>query len=322
MTLPQYAIPGPASANPNDYVQNSIYKPFAGNVALDTKAQLSNLYMRKITELAMNRFKWEGLPENIDPRFIEYTLYMNALAIFFKHPDYGQFMVWRGSMHGWVDYQDNPVQYLAVGNLMDQSRTLDADKCVPIWSNYMRMPDWDITQYYSGLLSEFEMSIKQTVINSRHPVVLMTDSAGRTRLSLENIYREMNEGQMVIGTYDGGLEKTISESITAVDLGIKTTDIGELQIGKTRAFNECMTFFGIDNANQDKKERLVADEVDANNSQIIQFRNTALNARERACDLINEMFGLTISVEWNEPEPELPDEMPNETTDEEATGNG
>jgi hypothetical protein len=60
-----------------------------------------------------------------------------------------------------------------------------------------------------------------------------------------------------------------------------------------------MGYLGIDNANQDKKERLVADEVDANDSQTSLMRNVNLQARQEACLLINKIYGLDVWVEYN-----------------------
>ena len=60
-----------------------------------------------------------------------------------------------------------------------------------------------------------------------------------------------------------------------------------------------MTYLGINNSNQEKRERLVEDEVSANNDQVNAFRNIALNARKQACEEINKMFGLNVDVEWN-----------------------
>jgi hypothetical protein len=51
-----------------------------------------------------------------------------------------------------------------------------------------------------------------------------------------------------------------------------------------------MTLLGINNANQDKKERLVAAEVSGNDDMVSAIRATNLNARRMACDAINEMW--------------------------------
>jgi len=59
-----------------------------------------------------------------------------------------------------------------------------------------------------------------------------------------------------------------------------------------------MSLFGINNSNQDKKERLVADEVAANNDQVAVMRAINLNARQEACTKINRLFGTNIWVEY------------------------
>ena len=62
--------------------------------------------------------------------------------------------------------------------------------------------------------------------------------------------------------------------------------------------NEALTFLGINNANTDKKERLITDEVKANDEQLYVARQVMLNARKQACEEINKMFGLNIDVEF------------------------
>ena len=57
-----------------------------------------------------------------------------------------------------------------------------------------------------------------------------------------------------------------------------------------------MTFLGVNNANMDKRERLVTNEVEANNQQVQASEDVMLKARERACKLINKMFGTNIKV--------------------------
>ena len=69
-----------------------------------------------------------------------------------------------------------------------------------------------------------------------------------------------------------------------------------MQTQKLNVWNECLTTLGINNANTEKRERLITDEVEANNEMIEICSDVMLKAREEACKRINNMFGLNIKV--------------------------
>jgi hypothetical protein len=127
----------------------------------------------------------------------------------------------------------------------------------------------------------------------RHTSVLFVDE--NERQSYVNLMRQVDEGQPhIFGTPSLDLSK-----VQAFNLGIDKDQVPNLMLVKTRLWNECMTLLGINNANQDKKERLVSDEVAANNDQVVAARGVSLNARVMAAEQINRMFGLSVSVGWN-----------------------
>ncbi len=272
-----------------------------------TNAINERMYLRLFGELATNRFKWTGLPEEIDPRFVELTLYMRGMAVFFfdsdkvadnvenGKPAYDKYMCLRGSGFGGLDMYDNYVKYLAFGNNMI-NRTLEAEECVPVWCNTLRIPDYDVITTYAHRLSVFDRSIDSTVMLMRTPLIMAVEQS--QRLSVMNAWRQTQEGQpVIIGSPE--LMKTIQEGIAIFPVGAHGQTLHDLQIGKTRVWNEAMTFLGINSANQEKKERLVSSEVSANDKQVEGFQNSALGARKLAATRINEMFGLSVEVEWN-----------------------
>lgn len=269
-----------------------------------TNAISERMYLRLFGELATNRFTWNNFPPEIDPRFVELTLYMRGQAVFFfdkkeygekGKPGYERYMCLRSSGFGGLDMYDNYTKYLAFGNSMI-NRTLDADECVPIWCNTLRIPDYDVITTYAHRLAVFDRSIDSTVMLMRTPLIIATDQ--NQRQTVLNMWRQTAEGQPVIlGSQE--LMRTVQEGIAIFPTGAHGQTLHDLQIGKTRVWNEAMTFLGINNSNQEKKERLVSDEVAANDSQIQGFRNSSLSARVLAATRINEMFGLDVEVTWN-----------------------
>ena len=59
-----------------DYVLNGIYKKIMASPPSSSEArqtQLEHMYRRQLMGKCLSRFTWEGLPNGIDPRFIEET---------------------------------------------------------------------------------------------------------------------------------------------------------------------------------------------------------------------------------------------------------
>ena len=114
----------------------------------------------------------------------------------------------------------------------------------------------------------------------------------KQKLSLKQAIKQKQDNEPVIYA-DKGME-TNEMSTLKTDAPIV---FDKLQIQKTNVMNECLTFLGINNANTDKRERLVTNEVEANNEMIQINADVMLEVRKHACEEINKMFGLNISVE-------------------------
>ena len=287
------------SSSQGDYVQNAIYSKFLNNNTQQEKSLEEYMYRRLLTELAVNRFKWTGMPEEIDCRFLELTLFYQALSLFYFEERFGKYMAVRGGGIGAINALDQPTEYLAILNGTDgtPNRQLKKDECVPIWSNYLRTPDWDVVTIYSKRLSDFDVTVDTNVIGLRHPTVFAVEESERQ--SFVNIFRTIQRGEPAIYGYKNLSPQDLKDKLFALNTGVQTSAVTDVQISKSKVWNECMTYLGINNSNQEKRERLVEDEVSANNDQVNAFRNIALNARKQACEEINKMFGLNVDVEWN-----------------------
>jgi hypothetical protein len=276
---------------------------------------------KKITELALNRFKWEGFPSTVDTRFLEMSLLFNGCAVAYIDKDYDQFLVVRATGTGSVNMVDNPVAFTVFGPgsytqtsgvgdpVMFRSKNIRAylpmtferlsEKAkkqvgVPIWPNYLRSSDIDMIDLYASRLATIERTLEINSKNARRNKVLT--ATPNTQLSVMNFNRQLDEGvDGIVVTSPIGEEQVVQ----ALDLGITPDSYDKLSILRTRWWNECMGMLGIDNANQDKKERLVASEVGANDGQTDSMRFTYLNARRIACEQIKEVFGYDIEVEFN-----------------------
>lgn len=291
------------SKRKRDYVEEHLYGPFRGNAPRDRLALYETMYMRVLMEMAINRFKWTNLPEEIDRRFVEYELFRHALVVFFKEEkNFNRFFALRGSGAGMWNMYDNPTTFTVTGNSMAAflPNKLGAKECVPIWANTLRVPDWDLVLLQATKLAEIERTIEINLMGMRKPWVIAVEES--ERMTFANVWRQAEEGAPVIfGTQAMGPEQ-LREKLHLLDLKIDKDLVLNLQISKSKIWNETMTMLGINNSNQDKRERLVADEVAGNDQQISAARNSSMGARKYAVEQINRMFNLDVQVEWNEDE--------------------
>lgn len=270
------------------------------------KFLIKKMYMRHLTELAINRFKWSGLPKAIDSRFLELELFRHALVTFYEETDpefvrnFGRrFFATAAAPMGQLNVYENPVKFRTYGTLY-QAKTLSGNECVPIWANMLRTPDLDIVEVYAEQLTELTITIQMNSKLLRKSKMIYANQ--NTRLSYANIQRQLDEGVEAIYGEEDAMNPA---NIQVLDLGGDPVGVLNLMIAKSKLWNECMTMLGINNANQDKKERLVADEVAANDDQVFATRGIALNARQYACEQINNKYQdangqpLNVSVEFN-----------------------
>jgi len=297
-----------------DLVWDNYYAPYASGFKANPNNDLHDLtqrmYMRHLTELSINRFKWTGLPKSIDPRFMELELFRHALVVFYFDERYNRHLALAAAGNGGLNQYENPVSFTTYGNKIN-TLTLKAKDCVPIWANMLRCPDLDIVTVYSMRLAELDTTIRINSKNLRKTKIIYSDE--NTRLSMQNVIRQYDEGVETISGVKNGLD---ASDIQVLDLGGDPVGLLNLMIAKSKLWNECMTMLGINNANQDKKERLVAGETDANDEQVFATRGIALNSRKLACELINDKFRmpdgskLNISVDYNQesqPQMEAPE---------------
>jgi len=167
-------------------------------------------------------------------------------------------------------------------------------KAVGMYPNALRMPDYDIIMVYSTRLATIDRTLEINTKNARRNKIVT--SSPNTTLSLVNIARQQDEG---VETIQVSGQARPEDNITVLDLGILPDAYDKLSILRARWWNEAMGLLGIDNANQDKKERLVQAEVSANDGQTDSMRYVALNARRQALDYINDIWGLDITVDFN-----------------------
>lgn len=245
----------------------------------------------KFKLVAMNEWVWDGLPDGIEPRHIEKVLFENGFVCFFKRKQGGH-MVLPCAPNGKVNPYNDPLGYRITGVGCHFDR--DADDCVIIRNNLLALSTHDFVMHYVNKLTEAERTMDVNIKACKTPVIFACDD--KDQMTFKRIF-QMVDGNVPAVFADKGLNL---DAITAFQTGVKFMG-NELMDYKRSVESDILTFLGQNNTPVDKKERLITDEAEANDQLISSFAELQFDARKKACEEINAMFGLSVSVSRRTP---------------------
>ena len=259
-------------------------------------AQMANnitfsYYYYKLMLIARALFRWNNLPNNMDDRWIEKYLFTSGKCIFYKDPNLGFMVAGFGQMSSINCYGDPTGVYPVAPNYVyDGPKLINGDNCYVIRNNDLMLPTFPTIRFYSYKLSNIDRAIDINIEAQKSPILVRCTD--KQKLSLKNAINQRKDNEPVIYA-DNSFDK---DMITTLDLNPPMV-FPDLQVQKHMVLNEVFTDLGINNANMDKRERMVANEVEANNEQVKASEDVMLKVREEACKQINRIFGTNISVE-------------------------
>ena len=189
---------------------------------------------------------------------------------------------------------------------------------VYIMNNELQKPTIETMQLFASRLYETERTIDVNLIAQKTPVLIEGDT--KTILTLKNVYMQYSGNTPFIF---GNKQFDISNKLNVLNTNAPYL-IDKLDIHKHQIFNDALTVLGINNANTDKKERLITDEVTSNEQLVNYYLNCWYKTRKKACDEINEKFlsdsETKISIELNDEVMDLLAETNNANVDVEERG--
>lgn len=257
-------------------------------------------YYNRLTELSISMFEWKNLPDTVDPRYLELTLFTDGQAVFFKDEEIG-FLALQNTKGGKFNVYRVPIDRRAYAVNGYQKDLTDKDSVI-IFNNYLHTNSRLDVEMFARRLWNLDRAIDVNANAQKTPVLIQCDET--QRLTMLNLYKK----------YDGN-EPFIFGDKNLNPNAIKTlkTDApyvaDKLYQLKTQIWNEALTYLGISNINITKKERLITDEVTRNQGGTIASRYSRLEARRDACRQINKMFDLDIWCDYREDYQALTEEV-------------
>ena len=267
--------------------------------------RLRNYFRKYLMQKAISVFKW-NLPDEWDRDYFLYTLYGMGFIAILNTARYGT--ICQQCAPGGYNLYYRP-SYVIVTNPLLNTLTLNIDRdCVLL----KLQPDYssinDLVGFYADQLALCAEALGMNLVNTKSGTIFGAESKAQAE-SYKKMYDNISEGDpaVVIGKKllnDDGtpnwfpFTQNIRESYVASDV---LSDMRKIEA----MFD---TEIGIPNANTDKRERLIADEVNANNVETATRCELWMETLRKGLSKANAMFGLTLSVDWRvNPKTEIAD---------------
>ena len=250
-------------------------------------------YIDYMTERCMSIFKWNNLPDTIPQDVLELYLQGNGNCFFTKVND--KYYVFTGGLGGEPDYNYRPTLYTVANPALNYNESLKIGiDGVLIKNDTLLKGLLPLHKRYATILANNEISLKIADINIRI-TSLISSTADNTTKSAEKYLKDIEDGKLGIIADDGFVDSIKAQPL-AVNERILTALIEYQQYVKSSWFNE----LGLNSNFNGMKKEAISDSEQAMNEDVLKpLIDTMLECRQKACEEINAMFDLNISVSLN-----------------------
>lgn len=267
-------------------------------------------YVRLLLNKVSSLFVWQGLPETIDQRFLEFELLLRGKVCWTKFGD--KLYALNGSVGGEPDAYYQPCYWIVANPVLGSKQvrirnkdgstnieTLDgilmANSDIDYEADTLEGGISGLIYQTAGLLADNISSLNVAQINGRLSVLFTAPDEALARTA-EITLRDIYEGKPYKVLTEDILEKLTINPVAAA--GVNNTLMSLIEAHQyilAQFFQE----IGISANYNMKRERLNTAEVEMNNGALdINIWNMLKN-RQEAAALVNEKFGTEISVDLN-----------------------
>lgn len=283
-----------------DY-QNAIISQTTPNTVHVKNVGLTRFFQRYLLQKAISVFKW-GTPRAWSRDYFLYTLYCWGFIAIVNTDKFGVIPQGCGLKGYNVFYQ--PRSVIIQNPLISQTLEPEIGRnCVLL----KLQPDFcgimDLVSFYAQEMALASEAVDVNLLNSKLSYVF-TASNKNAAESLKKLYDRIASGEPAV-VVDKALyndDGTVCWEAFQQNVG-QNYIVSDLLSDLRKIEAEFDTKVGIPNANTDKKERLISDEVNANNVETRNLPELWLESLRQGCEEARKMFGIDLSVDWrNDPE--------------------
>ena len=283
-----------------------------------TQQQDLPLLVASTPEHCLSSFKWEGFDTlELDPRYIELCMLDYGSGAFFDMSKTGAGMYAFAQMapmsrlnlywdpnrirlmpaNGGRSWYRHAYYWSRKTDILGLDRELMPPDAVVLYDNINRRPINSILSMFARRLENIDRKMDININAQSTPIVFNVDE--RERKSAENYFNQITGSEpLILANRKQQANSDLQPSV----LDLQAPYVADkLQATKRDILADALTMLGVDNANTEKKERMIDAEATSNNEDIMLMRRSRLETRREFAEKCNRLFGTNISVKYGVP---------------------
>lgn len=257
---------------------------------------MGRFYQRYLLKKALAVFKWT-LPDWWDENYFLYVLYCRGFVAIFDTPDFGVIPQQCGLQGYNVFYR--PTNVIIANPLLQGIKTLRIDKeavLMQLQPDYMGV--LDLCANYASKMALASAAIDQNLWHTKIATVFFAGNDAEQQ-SLKKAYDRMTDGEPMVVVRKNLRDENGNLKYEIFNRDVKQSYIISDLISDLRKIEaEFDTRIGVPNANTDKRERLITDEVNANNVETHILADMWMDSIQDGIRKAKDLFGIDIKCEW------------------------
>ena len=264
------------------------------SASYNQRAFVKNLDM--LLAIAINRFRWVGMPDTCDARFFEKALHRNGIAtIAHKSDDETPvFVSLMAAPFGTFNMYGLPTKWQAIGFDGYSHFDCNDENGELCYYSYARVSPWNALEIYARKMAHYERTEDVNLTQQMKPFIGIAPQ--EKKLELVNILKQLEGGEPAI-LGDDGLSSLV-DKVKVLDLNVDLIT-EEMEKGYQNILARALLYLGVPHLAFEKGERMIEREAMANTAPTEIMLLDCLNARREFCEKINRKFGLELEVYFN-----------------------
>ena len=277
-----------------------VYNSYNGVISPSTvhvkNTGLAQYFKRYLLQEAMSVFEWNMTETWARNYFLSVLYVWGYIGVLDAGPEFGVIPQHCGLSGYSVQYQ--PTEALFANPLFGSKRLGIGSECeiIRLQPDYLGL--YDIVDYYGDLMALTAETVGVNIVNSKMSYIFAAKNKAKAE-SYKELYDRVAGGDPAVF-----VDKDLLDDEGRLQVQLLQQNVGQnfiadkLLVAMQTIRCQFLTAIGIPNANTDKRERLITDEVKANDFETRANCVLWLDELQKGCRLASDMFGIDLRVDW------------------------